>query len=76
MGVDGMGRLPLIHALRPTAPDDALGVAEEDVARLETDRLDEIEAGDARGARAAGDDEQGDLGRGRVERAGEEEALA
>ena len=50
--VDGMRRLPLVHALRAAAIDDALGVAENDVRRLEAHRLDQLEAGDAGGAGA------------------------
>ena len=38
------------------AVDDPLGVAEDDVRRLEPDRLDQVEAGDARGARAIADE--------------------
>ena len=55
VGVDGMRRLPLVHAVGAAAPDDALGVAQDDVGGLEADRLDEIEAGDARRARAVAD---------------------
>ena len=57
--VDGMRRLPLVHALRAAAIDHALGVAQHDVARLEADRLDEIEAGDAGRAGAVADEPRG-----------------
>ena len=36
--------------------DDALGVAEDDVGGLESDRLDQVEAGDAGGAGAVADE--------------------
>ncbi len=55
-GVDGVRALPLVHALLAAAIDDALGVAQDDVARIETHRLDEIETGDAGGAGAVADE--------------------
>ena len=56
VGVDGMRRLPLVHAFGAAVIDDALGVAEHDVFGREADRLDEVEAGDAGGARAVADE--------------------
>ena len=56
VGVHGVRALPLIHALVAAAIDDALGVAENDVARIEAQRLGEIETGDAGGARAIADE--------------------
>ena len=47
-----MRRLPLIHAFLTTAIDDALRVAQNDVGGLESDRLDQVETGDAGGAGA------------------------
>ena len=35
VGLDRVGRLPLVHALGAAAVDDALGVAEDDVVRRE-----------------------------------------
>ena len=55
-GVDGVRALPLVHALLAAAIDDALGVAQDDVARIETHRLGEIETGDAGGAGAVADE--------------------
>ena len=46
---DGVGGFPLVHALGAAAIDHALGVAQHDVRRLETDRLDEVEARNAGG---------------------------
>ena len=54
--LDRMRRLPLVHAFLAAAIDDALGVAEDDVGRLEAHRLDQVEAGDARRARAVADE--------------------
>ena len=51
-----MGRFPLVHALIAAAIDDPLGVAKDDVGGLEANRLDEVETGDARGARAIADE--------------------
>ena len=50
--VDRMGRLPLVHAGLAAAIDDALGVAQNDVSRLEPHRLDQVETGDPGRARA------------------------
>ena len=54
--LDRMRRLPLVHAFLAAAIDDALGVAQDDVGGLEADRLDQVETGDARGARAVADE--------------------
>ncbi len=47
-----MRRLPLVHAVGAALIDDALGIAENDVVGGEADRLEQLEAGDAGGARA------------------------
>ena len=51
LGLGRMGRFPLVHALGAPLIDHPLGVAEDDVAGLESDRLDELGASDARRAR-------------------------
>ena len=56
VGLDRMGGFPLVHALGAALVDDALGVAEQDVLGREAHRLDELEAGDAGGARAVADE--------------------
>src|SRR5260370_20572806 len=50
-----MTRVPLGRALMPTAVNDPLGVAQHHIGWFEADRLDEIETGDARSARAVAD---------------------
>ena len=50
--VDGVRRLPLVHARLPAPVDDPLGVAQDDVLGLEAHRLDEVETGDSGCARA------------------------
>src|SRR5690606_9955287 len=52
LGIDRMGRLPLVHALGAAAIDDALGVAEDDVARRHAHGLEQLRTGDRRSARA------------------------
>ena len=52
LGLDRVGRLPLVHALVAALVDDALGVAQDDVLGLEADRAKQLEAGDAGGAGA------------------------
>ena len=52
---DGMGGLPLVHALGAAAIDHALGVAQHHVRRLETNRLDKIETRNAGCSRAIAD---------------------
>ncbi len=52
VGLDRMGRLPLVHALFAALVDHALGVAEDDVVRRKAHRLDELDAGDGGRARA------------------------
>ena len=47
-----MRRLPLVHAVGAALIDHPLGVAEDDVVRCEPYGLEQLEAGDARGARA------------------------
>jgi len=54
-----MGGLPLVHAFGSSAPDDALGVAQQDIVGLEADRLDQVETGDAGRARAIADEARG-----------------
>ena len=54
--LDRMGRLPLVHAIMATAIDDPLGVTQDDVGRFKPNRLDEVETGDAGGARAIADE--------------------
>ncbi|MCY1306179.1 hypothetical protein D9M70_560260 [compost metagenome] len=51
-----MRRLPLVHALGATLEDHALGVAEDDVFRVEAHRLDELDAGDSSRPRAVADE--------------------
>ena len=51
-GLHRMRRLPLVHALGAALVDDAFGVAQDDVVRGESDRLEQLEAGDAGGAGA------------------------
>ena len=71
-GLDRMRRLPLVHALGAAAVDDALGVAEDDVVRLEAERLQELDRGDARSARAVDDElRRLDVAPGEVERVDE-----
>src|SRR5437588_32129 len=50
-----MRRLPLVHALGATLVDHALGVAQNDVVGREADRLEQFEAGNARGTGAVAD---------------------
>ena len=45
--VDGVGRLPLVHAFGAAFVDHAFGVAEDGVFVRHAHRLDEFEAGDA-----------------------------
>ena len=47
VGLRGVRRLPLVHALAATLVDDALGIAQQDVLGRKADRLDQIETGDA-----------------------------
>ena len=54
-GVDGMGRLPLVHALLAALIDHALGVAQDGVVVRQADGLDELQAGDRRRAGAVHD---------------------
>ncbi len=51
-GLDGVGRLPLVHALGAALVDDALGVAHDDVLGLQAEDLHQFDAGDGRGAGA------------------------
>jgi hypothetical protein len=55
-GLGGMRGLPLVHALGATLVDHALGVAEDNVAGREPDRLEQLEAGDAGSAGAITDE--------------------
>ena len=67
--LDGVGRLPLVHAVLAALIDHALGVAEDQVLRPEADRLEQFEAGDAGGARAVADElGRGDFAAGEIER--------
>ncbi len=52
VGVDRMGRFPLVHAGFAAAIDDAASVAEDGVVVREAHRLQELDAGDRRGPRA------------------------
>ena len=52
LGFDRVRRLPLIHALAAAAIDHAFGVAQDHVGGRKPDRLEQLEAGDAGGARA------------------------
>lgn len=56
VGLDRMRRLPLVHAVGTALVDDPLGIAEDDVFRVEAHRLDELDAGDRRRARAVADE--------------------
>ena len=47
VGLDRMGRFPLVHALGAALVDHALGVAEDDVLGGDAHRLDQLDAGDA-----------------------------
>ena len=70
--VDGVGRLPLVHAFGAAFVDHAFGVAEDGVFVRHAHRLDEFEAGDAGGARAVDDHLRGlDVAAGQVERVDE-----
>ena len=51
-----MRALPLVHPLLAAAIDDALGVAQDDIARIETHGFGEIETGDAGRAGAVADE--------------------
>ena len=62
LGLDGEGRLPLVHALLAPAVDDTLGVAQQHVAPGHAHRHQQIHAGDAGRARAVDDElEFGDV---------------
>ncbi len=52
IGLDRMGRLPLVHADRAAAIDHALGVAQDRVLGRQAHRLQELQAGDRGGAGA------------------------
>ena len=65
LGLDRVGRLPLVHAVGAALVDHALGVAEDQVLGLEADRAEQFEAGDAGGARAVADELGGLRCRGR-----------
>ena len=54
--LDGVGRLPLVHALLAALVDDALGVAQDHVGLRHAHRHQQLEAGDA-GRAGAVDDE-------------------
>ena len=54
--VDGVGRLPLVHALAAALVDHALGIAEDDVVRPDAEPLDQLDAGDAGRAGAVADE--------------------
>ena len=56
IGLDGVRRLPLVHAFGAALADHALGVAEDDVVRRKAHRLDELDAGDAGRAGAVADE--------------------
>ena len=49
---DRMGRFPLVHAFGAAPVDDAARVAEHDILRRQAERLEQVHAGDAGGARA------------------------
>ena len=51
LGADGVGALPLVHALGAALVDHALGVAQDRVLVRHAHRLHELDAGDRRGAR-------------------------
>ncbi len=51
-----MCRFPLVHAFFAALIDNALGVAKDDIVRVEAHRLDEFNAGDARRTRAIADE--------------------
>ena len=70
--LDRVRRLPLVHALGAAAVHDALGVAEDDVVRLEAERLQELDRGDARRAGAVDDElRRLDVAAGEMERVDE-----
>ena len=46
VGLDRMRRLPLVHAFAAALIDHALGIAEDDVFRVEAHGLDQLDAGD------------------------------
>ena len=52
LGLDGVRRLPLVHAVGAALVDDAPGVAHDDVLGLEAEALHQFDAGDGRGAGA------------------------
>ena len=51
-----MRGFPLVHSLAASLIDHALGVAEDDVAGRETDRLEQLQAGNPRRAGAVADE--------------------
>ena len=53
---DGMGRLPLVHALFAALVDHSLGITKRDVFGRKTHRLDELHAGDRGSAGAIADE--------------------
>ena len=69
LGLDRIARLPLVHAGGAAFIDHALGVAEREILRPETDGAKKFEAGDAGGAGAVADELGGlDLAAGEFER--------
>jgi hypothetical protein len=52
VGVDGVGRLPLVHVLGAAAPQNADAVDGDDVVGPHAHGLDQLQRGDAGGARA------------------------
>ena len=69
LGLDGMRRLPLVHAFGAALVDHALGVAEDDVLGRHAERLDQLDAGDAGRAGAVADElRRRDVAAGEVQR--------
>ena len=56
LGLDRMGRFPLVHAVGAALVDHALGVGEDDVLMRHAQRLDQFDAGDGRGTGAIADE--------------------
>ena len=68
-GLDGVGRLPLVHAVGAALIDHALGVAQDQIFRREADRLEQLQAGDAGRARAVAHQSGGlDVASGQMQR--------
>src|SRR6185503_5419830 len=68
LGLDRIGRLPLVHAVGAALIDHPLGVAQDQVLRREADGLQQFQAGDPGGAGSVADEPCGlDVALGQVE---------